>query len=413
MNLLLIYHFFYPDPVISARLFSDLAAELAQAGHRVTVFTGNRLIRSDTLLPLHEEWSGVSIERFPRPNFSQGSNFGRLFNSGILQFKWLMAFWGRRKEFDGVIVGTDPQFSYLMFPFLRLMNHNVRLIHWVFDLYPEAILANSPKWMKLLAALTKPFIPWAYRRVDVMVDIGQCMRERLLKYCHEVECVTLPPWALVEPKQVPVANPEIRHNLFGDAKLGLLYSGTVGYAHDLGPFIQLARECRRQGIDAAFCFAGYGNRYQAQTAQITVEDTNIRLAEFASEEELERRLATADIHLISLREKWEGIVVPSKFFGALAIGRPVLFSGSNESCIAKWCNKYKIGFTINMPIIEILEDLILHSEKLTELQQHSYQIYQRKFSKYVICNRWIQLLNYYNRNSKNIESGQEVTSKNT
>ena len=114
-SILLIYHFFHPDAVISARLFSDLAEELAKE-YDVTVFTGNRLIRSDEILAESEEWKNVKIKRFSRPNFSQGSNFGRLFNSAILQMKWLNAFRKNRKKFDTVIVGTDPQFSYMMFP---------------------------------------------------------------------------------------------------------------------------------------------------------------------------------------------------------------------------------------------------------------------------------------------------------
>lgn len=82
-------------------------------------------------------------------------------------------------------------------------------------------------------------------------------------------------------------------------------------------------------------------------ARLTKEDTNIRLAGFATEAELERRLAAADIHLISLRRGWEGIVVPSKFFGALAIGRPVLFSGPEESCIARWIADEKLGCVLD------------------------------------------------------------------
>ena len=332
MRILLIYHFFHPDTVVSARLFSELAAELAAAGHTVTAFTGNRCIRSSEKLAPRERWNGVEIVRFSRPGFSQGGNFRRLFNSGILQMKWLRAFRKRRRDFDAVIVGTDPQFAYMMFPSLRRMNRDLKIVHWAFDIYPEAILVNSPRWMRLLASLTKPFVPWAYSKVDVMVDIGACMRELLLTHRHHAECHTLTPWALAEPEKMPEPDPAIRRELFGEAKIGLLYSGTVGYAHDLAPLIALARECRKRGIDAAFCFAGYGNRYEAQCAEITPEDTNIRLAGFASPEDLEKRLAAADIHLISLRPGWEGIVVPSKFFGALAIGRPVMFSGSLQVC---------------------------------------------------------------------------------
>lgn len=391
-SVLLIYHFFYPDTVVSAQLFSDLAEHLAAAGHQVTVFTGNRLIRSEEILSAREAWRDVNIERFSRPGFSQGNNFGRLFNSGILQLKWLLAFLKKRKEFDTVIIGTDPQFAYMMFPLMRLINRRVRLIHWVFDVYPEAILVNSPMWMKRLAALSKPFVPLAYRQVDVMADIGECMRDRLQKYRHRAQSITLTPWALVEPVRPPAADPELRRQLFGDAKLGILYSGTVGYAHDLEPFIRLARECRRRGIDAAFCFAGYGNLYQKQTAQLTAEDTNIRLAGFASTEELEQRLAAADIHLISLRKGWEGVVVPSKFFGALAIGRPVIFSGPEESCIARWCQKHQIGYLADDKTPDELQKLIAEPETLAQLRGRAFDVYQQNFSQKSILQGWDNLL---------------------
>lgn len=391
-SILLIYHFFYPDPVISARLFSDLAQDLAQNGWQVTVFTGNRMIRSPELLADGELWNDVCIERFSRPGFSQGSNFGRLFNSGILQLKWLRSLQKRRHEFDAIVVGTDPQFCYLMFPAMRMLCRNTRLVHWAFDIYPEAILVNSPGWMKMLAVLTKPFVPWAYRRVDAMVDIGSCMRERLQKYRHRALCATLTPWALVEPERLPAADAQVRQELFGDAKLGLLYSGTVGYAHDLEEFIALARECRRQQLDIAFCFAGYGNLYQKQTALLTAEDTNVRLAGFASEEELEKRLAAADIHMISLRSGWEGIVVPSKFFGALAIGRPVLFSGPESSGIARWCEDHKIGYRVNHDTVATLAALTAEPERLAALQQRAFEIYRRQFSRQAVSGRWLRLL---------------------
>ena len=221
-----------------------------------------------------------------------------------------------------------------------------------------------------------------------MVDIGPCMRERLLKYRHKAGCATLTPWALVEPERIPSVDSETRRELFGDAKLGLLYSGTVGYAHDLGPLIEFARECRRRGINAAFCFAGYGNQYQAQTAQLTPEDTNIRLVGFASEEELEKRLASADIHLISLRKGWEGIVVPSKFFGALAIGRPVLFSGPEDSDIGCWTRDLEVGFQLDDKTPERLQALIASPPELVRLQQHTREVYSGEFSRRAILNRW-------------------------
>lgn len=392
MRILLVYHFFYPDPVISARIFSDLAESLTASGHSITVYTSNRLIRSDTILPRNEDWNHVHICRFGRPNLPQQNSVCRVVNSFILQVKWLWRFLWHRKDFDAVIVGTDPQFVWAMFPWIRIINHKVCLIHWAFDLYPEAIIASSPYWMKFFAYLTKPFAKLSYRCCHCIVDLGSGMRELLQKYKSHAVCATLTPWALKEPKQLPDIDPELREQLFGNAKIGLLYSGTVGYAHDITPFINLARECRKRGVDAAFCFAGYGNCYKEQTSIITQEDTNIRLAGFASEEELEKRLAAADIHMVSLRTNWNGIVVPSKFFGSLAIGRPVLFSGPEFNSLAHYCINYKVGFVLSENTVDDLQKIILNETTLQQLKERAISVYQKDFSKDIVCAKWNNLL---------------------
>jgi len=392
MRILLIYHFFHPDTVISARLFSDLAEELAAAGHRVTVFTGNRLIRSEEVLPEHELWRGVEICRFARPGFKQGSNVGRLLNSFVLQRKWLTAFKARRDDFDAVVLGTDPQFGYLMYPGLRRLAPKARLVHWCFDLYPEAVMATGSRLMAVLGALFKPLARRAYRRVDDMVDIGECMRGRLASYGHRARCATATPWALAESATVAASEGLVRRKLFGEAKLCFLYSGTVGHAHDIGPFIALARECRRRGLPVGFCFAGYGNRYAAQTAQLTAADTNISMAGFASEEELSARLSAADFHLISLREGWEGIVVPSKFFGALAMGRPVLFSGPAASEINGWIGEYGLGYRLEDGIIGVIEELLAKPELVEALKARSLAVYKEHFSRSAVVGEWKKIL---------------------
>ena len=392
MRLLLIYHFFYPDTVVSARIMADFAEEMAKAGNRVTVYTSNRLIRKTDRLCAHEVWNGVEIRRFSRPRFSQGKNVGRVINSLILQIKWLTGFLFERKKYDAVIIGTDPQFVWLMFPYFKLIGRRIKLIHWCFDLYPEAIMVNCSALLIKLASMTRPFAFLCYRACDVFADIGPCMRKRLEKYRPDAEYHTLTPWALKEPDSIPEPDPRIRKELFGDAKIGLLYSGTVGYAHDLKPFIDFARECRRQGVDAAFCFAGYGNCYDKQVSMITEEDTNIRLAGFASEEDLEKRLAAADIHMISLRKGWEGIVVPSKFFGALAIGRPVVFSGPRGSAICSWCTEYNVGKHLDEDMLQFLKRIEDREIDLETWKRNAYDVYQKEFSKKVVCEKWERLL---------------------
>ncbi len=392
MKILLIHHFFQPDTVISARIFADLAEELVKAGHQVTVFTGNRLFRSGQPLPSCEKWNGVEILRYFRPDLSQKSDAGRLLNSAIMQLKWLRAFRRRRREFDVVILGTDPQFGYLMFPWLRLMNRKVRLIHWVFDMFPEAVITHPSRWKRIPAILIKPLTLFCYRFVNDMVDIGPSMRELLQNYHHRARCMTLTPWALTEPEALPVRNEELRRKLFGDHKLALLYSGTIGRAHDVTPFFALARRCRELGIDAGFCFAGFGNCCEEQLAQISAEDTNIRVAGFTSEADLETHLAVADIHMVALRPGWEGVVVPSKFFGSLAIGRPVIFCGPENCEVARWCREFQIGTMLSDDTPALLNGLLQDPEKLAQWQRTVFACYQEVFSKQKTLSGWLKLL---------------------
>src|SRR5437763_157009 len=71
-RLLVLYHFFHPDQVVSARIFSDLAEEQAKRGWDVTALTCNRShAEASARYPSHERWNGVQIHRAFRPAWSQ------------------------------------------------------------------------------------------------------------------------------------------------------------------------------------------------------------------------------------------------------------------------------------------------------------------------------------------------------
>jgi glycosyltransferase involved in cell wall biosynthesis len=130
--------------------------------------------------------------------------------------------------------------------------------------------------------------------------------------------------------------------------------------------------------------------------ELTPEDVNIRILPFASAEELADRLNAADIHLISLRENWAGIVVPSKFFGSLAAGKPVIYSGSEESCIGQWIRENDVGLLLDRDNTEaIAADLKRYADNprdLTTWKRNAYQTYHDRFSKDKTVRRWYELL---------------------
>lgn len=382
----ILYHFFHPDDVVSGQLFSGLAEDLAQRGWEVEALPSNRSCHADvTYTPSRERWHEVLIKRIWRPRLKQASSKGRIFNALWMITAWsTMAFRSKKQLPDVLFVGTDPVLSILVAGVVKTLRPSVKVVHWAYDLYPEAAIADGlVRPESRLVKLLKRMLGYSYRSCDLVADLGACMRHRLEVYGHQCPKLTLPPWALVEPKQREEANPSLRRQLFGDARLTLMYSGNFGRAHEFVEFLQLARRLRDTGIVMGFSVRG--NRVDELKAAITPEDTNIRFLPFASEAELGQHLATGDIHLVSLRQNWTGIVVPSKFFGCLASGRPVIFAGEAEASLSQWIDEYQVGWKLRSDTVEaVAQSLLDIKEEPTELlamQERCWKTYQQHFSR--------------------------------
>lgn len=396
-RLLVIYHFFHPDQVVSARMFSDLAEEQARRGWDVTALTCNRSHADPRVnLPAYEEWNGVRIHRTFRPAWSQKSPLPRLANTA-----WMLGAWPLRSlalgTFDAIVIGSDPSFAAALAIPLRRLRPQTAIIHWCLDVYPDAIVAEWSGSTRALALPARALMAAAYRRCDVVVDLGACMRRRLEVYGPSAHRATLTPWALLEPTAPAEADPEVRRELFGDARLGLLYAGSMSRPHDFESLLQLARACRaRAGNQIAFSFACTGTNLPALKAAVRSDDTNIRFAPFADEATIQRRLEAADFHLGSLRPEFAGVVVPSKFFAALAVGRPFIFSGPPDTSIARWIDEHGVGWAFEPGgADEVADRLDALKDDPTELgarRSAAFATYHRQFSKRLINDRWDDLL---------------------
>jgi glycosyltransferase involved in cell wall biosynthesis len=135
-----------------------------------------------------------------------------------------------------------------------------------------------------------------------------------------------------------------------------------------------------------------GNRETELRQAITTEDANIGFVPFASADHLAGRLAAADVHIVSLRPEWTGTVIPSKFFGALAIGRPVIFFGDHNSSIAEWIRRYQVGWVWQpgktAAIAAELRQLAQDETEMRALRERCHRVYHERFSREVILNTW-------------------------
>jgi colanic acid biosynthesis glycosyl transferase WcaI len=395
---LILYHFFHPDDVVSARHYSDFAAELVGRGWDVTVLTSDRYCRrkGEKIGVRKERWKNIQIIRIRRMGWDQGRNIWRIANGLWMMIGWAFKLMTLPRP-DVIIMGSDPQFSQFLFPFIKILAPKSILVYWCFDLYPEAILADGANpIVRWAAKKSKHGIKNAYKSLDLLADIGKCMGRRLAPYEIQSQRATLTPWALVEPSALEGPDPAMRYELFGDADLALLYSGNMGKAHDFEIFLKLARALAAQNPKISFCFACRGNRYEELKEAVSPRDSNIRFAPFAKESGVEERLTAADFHLLSLQPGWEGVVIPSKFFGSLAVGKPVLYAGPEGSSIAHWIKEFNLGLVLSAENLPQIAAQILRLAKdksdLRIWEKNARHVYEENFSKKKVMDEWDLIL---------------------
>jgi glycosyltransferase involved in cell wall biosynthesis len=126
-----------------------------------------------------------------------------------------------------------------------------------------------------------------------------------------------------------------RERGWGEGDAVFLYSGNMGLGHRLGEFLAAARACEPREV--LWCFLGGGaRRGEVEAAMRAASGARLQLLPYVSPAELWASLAAADVHLVSLRREWQGLIVPSKLQAAFSVGRPVVFVGPEENEAAAW-----------------------------------------------------------------------------
>lgn len=388
-----LYHFMYPDDVVSGRIFDGCCVGLVQRGWEVEAWPSNRSWQGGSRCFAREEvFSGVKIRRVWRPPLAQESGSGRFLNSvWMICAWWLRLLTVRDADRTIIVVGSDPVLG-VMAAFATKLRPRLKVVHWCFDLYPDAAIADGVlSGSSPFTAFLRWLLRSAYSACSLVACIGDDMRRHLEQAGAKRRLVMLTTWALVEPAKTPSADVSKKKAMFGDAALGILYSGNFGRAHCADRILKLARSMRH--LPVCFAFAVRGNGVAGLRSAITQEDTNVRLVDFVGENELPGHLAVADIHIASLRPEWTGTVVPSKFFGSLAVGRPVIFEGSGESCIAGWIRQYGLGWILDSDesidkIAADLAALVKERAALEDRQRRCLEVYRERFSANTVIDAW-------------------------
>jgi glycosyltransferase involved in cell wall biosynthesis len=125
-----------------------------------------------------------------------------------------------------------------------------------------------------------------------------------------------------------------------------MYSGNFGVVHDMDTILSLIR-ATRDLPDLVFCFIGEGVHKQRLVEMARREGwTHTMFLPYQNKDLLQESLSAGDLHLVSLRQDMAGLCVPSKVYGVMAAGRPILFIGPDECEAAVLIREWDCGFVV-------------------------------------------------------------------
>lgn len=342
--------FFYPDHSATSQILSDLAFDLAENGFDVTV-VASRLGYDGVgeVLPSRQTVRGVKICRVWSSRFGRGSLVGRASDYVTFYLSSMITLWRTVQPGTVVVAKTDPPLiSVVALPIVRM--RRAKLVNWLQDLFPEVASA-------LGVGLAQGLVGRALRRLRNVtlksavanIVLGERMRERVITeggYPERVQ--TIANWAdgsAIQPIQ-PAGNP-VRKEWGLDGRVVVGYSGNLGRAHEFETILATA-EALRDRDDVVFLFIGGGAQRKAvEQAARERRLSNVLFKPYQPRERLAESLSAADIHLVSLNPALEGLIVPSKFYGIAAAGRPTLFIGDAEGEIPRVLRESDCGFAIS------------------------------------------------------------------
>jgi glycosyltransferase involved in cell wall biosynthesis len=333
MNILLLNQFFYPDSAATSQLLTDLARDLVSQGHSVRVICGTSSYAEPDSVPAPD----VEILRIPALPFSRGALARSLSYASFLFGAFCRGLLGPRP--DLILTLTTPPALGVVGAILKTVS-GARHFIWEMDLYPDIAVdlgfLQPRSWVTRLLGVS---FDHARRRADGIIALGECMRRRLIRRGI--------PAARIHVADNWADGGEIRPLPFpGFEPLRILYSGNLGLAHDVDT---IRAAILRFSSDRRFhfTFAGAGPmRHRLESFCREHRVANVEFAGYRPYGSLAQALGQCHVGLVTQKPATLGSVVPSKTYGLMAAGRPILFIGPPEAAPAEIIRRFRCGWHI-------------------------------------------------------------------
>jgi colanic acid biosynthesis glycosyl transferase WcaI len=345
VRVLLLNLYYPPDTSATAKIAASVVGPLS-AEHEVTILCGRPSYDPTERRPWRfwqtERSGNVKIIRAGSTDYPRTRMTRRVLN--YLSYVALSVPRALVLRCDVVLAMTDPPFEGIVGAFVALLKGKA-FVYNIRDLYPDMALGGSIVAPGVLARVWEKLHRWALCRATRVIVLGEDMRARIISKGVDPKRVAIVrDGAEIIPAEStqPPLDPEVIRNIRADFRFVLLHAGNLGFYGAWNTLIAAAGELSNDGV--GFVFVGDGAQ-RAPLEAAAASATNVRILPFFPASKIPSVLAAADAHIITIKRGLEGVVVPSKMYGILAAGQPIVAVAPKETDAA-WLGAQQ-GFGIS------------------------------------------------------------------
>ncbi|MDD9936103.1 MAG: glycosyltransferase family 4 protein [Myxococcales bacterium] len=392
MRIVLLNQYYPPDVAPTGRYLHDVGRELARRGHGVTAIASRHGYGGDGDFPTVDRVDGVRVKRLPGTAFGRGTLAGKAADYAI----YCAGLAGRlaiQERPDVVVALTTPPFLGLLAKWTAVARR-AEHVHWVMDVYPDVMEAHGMIEGTPSRAL-RSLAGHAVSGAHTIITLGETMTDRVRDYYDgNSRLRSVPLWApagLTPVRETPALRAE---RGWEEDRLVLLYSGNLGLGHRFDEFLEAARQLGTDG--PRWGFAGEGRaRPEVERFVRQFPELPIEMLPYVPDAQLRDHLCSADVHLVSLDSRWDGLIMPSKLQGSFAVGRPVIFVGSPASDLARWVEESGGGWVVAEGDVDGLIAAIAQAQDRAELRRRgaaAVAYAREKFDRGANVERMVELI---------------------
>lgn len=345
MRILLLNLYYPPDTSATAKMAATVVEALS-ARHEVTVLCGRPSYdpseRRGWRLWRTEKVGRARVVRVGSTDYPRFAMKRRVLN--YLSYVVLAIPRALFVRSDVVLAMTDPPFEGIVGAIVALLKGK-KYVYNIRDMYPDMAIGGSIVEPGVLSRIWERLHRWALRRATRVIVLGEDMRGRIVAKGVNpagVEIVRDGTDILPPDGPQPTMDEDVIGAIRGDSKFVLLHAGNLGFYGAWETLIAAVEKLEADGVSLVFVGEGAQRGYVETLAKGA---KNVRFLPFFPTSKIPSVLAAPDAHVITVKRGLEGVVVPSKMYGILAAGKPIITVAPEETDAA-WLGA-KFGFAVS------------------------------------------------------------------